>query len=47
MAGGRISAADITKLAQAGLKEIHVGSAACTGEKTDVEKVRRIAAAAR
>ena len=47
MAGGRITEADIPTLTDAGLQEIHVGSASCAGGKTDAEKVRRIVTAAK
>jgi copper homeostasis protein len=47
MAGGRITEGDIPTLTDAGLREIHVGSAACAGGKTDAEKVRRIIGVAR
>jgi copper homeostasis protein len=46
LAGGRITEADIPALTVAGLREIHVGSAACAGGRTDAERVRRIMAAA-
>lgn len=46
MAGGRITESGIPKLVGVGLEEIHLGSAACTGGRTDAETVRRIVAAA-
>jgi copper homeostasis protein len=46
LAGGRITEADIPALTDAGLREIYVGSAACTGGRTDAEKVGRVVAAA-
>lgn len=46
-AGGRIAEADLPAILGAGLKEIHVGSAVCTGDRIDANKVRRIAEVAR
>jgi copper homeostasis protein len=45
MAGGRITEANIPTLTDAGLREIHVGSAACAGGRTDAERLGRIVAA--
>jgi copper homeostasis protein len=47
LAGGRITEADIPTLLGAGLGEIHIHSAACAGDRTDAEKVRRIVTVAR
>lgn len=46
-AGGRINEADLPAILEAGLSEIHVGSAVCTGDCVDVDKVRRILTVAR
>jgi copper homeostasis protein CutC len=46
MAGGRITEADIPTVIDAGLREIHVGSAACAEGRIDAERVGRIVAAA-
>jgi copper homeostasis protein len=46
MAGGRITETDTPTLTNAGLREIHVGSAACTEGRTDAERVARIVTAA-
>jgi copper homeostasis protein len=40
--GGRVGAEDLPRLAGIGLREVHVGSAACVGGRTDAEKVRRL-----
>ena len=45
MAGGRVSEDDIPKLTAAGLTEIHIGSAACSGDRTGADKVRGLVAA--
>lgn len=47
MAGGRITEHDLPALVEAGLDEIHVGSAARTGGRTDPARVRRLREAAR
>ncbi|AGA29886.1 copper homeostasis protein CutC [Singulisphaera acidiphila] len=41
-AGGRITEADLSAFLQANLKGIHIGSAVCTGDRIDADKVRRI-----
>lgn len=41
-AGGRITEADLSAFLQADLKGIHIGSAVCTGDRIDANKVRRI-----
>jgi copper homeostasis protein len=41
LAGGRVRADDLSPLIQAGLSEIHVGSAVVTGGRVDADKVRR------
>ncbi|MEW4570767.1 copper homeostasis protein CutC [Tautonia sp. JC769] len=46
LAGGRIGLEDLQPLIQLGLDELHVGSAACEGGRTDAEAVRRIMDAA-
>ncbi|WP_406700455.1 copper homeostasis protein CutC [Singulisphaera sp. Ch08] len=46
-AGGRITEADLPAILGAGLKEIHIGSAACTGNRIDADKVRRMVEAVR
>ena len=48
LAGGRVTARDLPSLASAGLREAHVGSAACReGHDTDAELVRSLIDAAR
>ena len=48
LAGGRVTARDLPELARAGLREAHVGSAACReAHVTDAELVRSLVAAAR
>lgn len=47
LAGGRVTLADIPALAAAGLREIHVGSAACRGGRTDHATVRGLVERAR
>jgi copper homeostasis protein len=47
MAGGSVALADVPALIGAGLREIHVGSAACSGGRTDAAAVRRLVEAAR
>jgi copper homeostasis protein len=47
MAGGRITEADIPTLTDAGLREIHVGSAACAEGRIDAERIGRIVTTAR
>jgi copper homeostasis protein len=42
LAGGSVAMADLGPLAQAGLSEVHIGSAAFRDDKTDVEKVREL-----
>lgn len=44
MAGGRVREGDLPDLVAAGVREVHVGSAAATGGATDPEKVRRLVA---
>jgi copper homeostasis protein len=47
MAGGGVRLPDIPMLARERLKEVHVGSAACSEGRTDAGKVRELVAAAR
>ena len=47
MAGGHLTEADIPRLVAAGIRQIHVGSAAGPAGRTDVEAVRRLAAIVR
>ncbi|QDV33917.1 copper homeostasis protein CutC [Tautonia plasticadhaerens] len=47
LGGGRVTIEAIPDLIGAGLSEIHVGSAACRGGRTDPDLVRRIVSAAR
>ncbi len=47
VAGGRITEADIGPLRDAGLREIHVGSAASDGSKTSAARTRRMLEIAR
>jgi len=47
LAGGLVTEADLPALVSAGLGEVHVGSAACRGGRTDAGLVRRIVSAAR
>jgi hypothetical protein len=46
MAGGRITEADIPTLTNAGLREIHDGSATSAEGRIDAERVGRIVTAA-
>ena len=47
MAGGRVTEEDLPALADAGVREVHVGSAVRRGERTDPLIVRRFVEAAR
>lgn len=47
LAGGRVTAEAIPELIEAGLSEVHVGSAACRDGRTDPDLVRRLVSAAR
>lgn len=47
MAGGSITIEDIPALRAAGLREIHVGSAAAPGGRVEADRVRRLVAEAR
>src|SRR5262249_43828943 len=42
MAGGRVTGPDLPALIAAGLSEVHVGSAARSGNRIDAGKVRRL-----
>ncbi|SIN95324.1 copper homeostasis protein [Singulisphaera sp. GP187] len=46
-AGGRITEADLPAILGAGLKEFHIGSAACSGGMVLADKVRRLVEVAR
>ncbi len=46
MAGGSITLAQIRPILEAGVREIHLGSAACSGGVVDAGLVRRIVEAA-
>jgi copper homeostasis protein len=47
MPGGRITEGDLPVLIDSGFNELHIGSAACSGGRTDAGKVRRIVDVAR
>jgi copper homeostasis protein len=47
LAGGSVGLADLPRLAAAGLREVHIGSAACRGGRTDPDLVRQLVEAAR
>jgi copper homeostasis protein len=47
MAGGRVRPGDLEPLVQAGVREIHVGSAVVMGNEVDVRKVRDLVSALR
>jgi copper homeostasis protein len=47
LAGGRVTVEDLPVLLDSGVREFHVGSAACRDDRTDAHAVRRIVSVAR